>query len=314
MSAEKKKLTKRIIITLLILAALAAGVYLIARTMRSQTVDVFAVSDVFDTYWGDSQELSGTVSEGSVENIPLSEGMVKEFKVKQGDTVKKGDVLFLYDTSSYQLTLSSDQAEIAMLQSQIAQAQQDVASYRRLTPAESVTPPPTPTPKPTPITVSVVDEKTAPAEQIGGVKYYNCTEKTVVRAAVLQALQASGGKVAYRLYDGRELLGLWFVDGKDLADAWTEDTPPADWKLGEGLTLNGDGTVSIDLEATHYGTFESRLPAGDDDDWSPDPDEFHYTAAEIADMIREKNAEIKDFQRDLKKAELKYKRDQLTSV
>ena len=312
--SDRKKLTKRIVIAALILLALAAAVYLIARSMRSQTVDVFRVDQVAETYWGDSQELSGTVTEGSVENIPLAEGMVQEFKVKQGDEVKKGDVLFVYDTSSYQLTLSSDQAQIAMLKSQISSAQQDIASYRRMTPSEAVTPPPDPTPRPAPKTVAVVEENTPAAEQVDGVKYYNCTTSTVVRSAVLKALRASAGSAGFRLYSGRELLGLWLVSGADLAADYLDDWSPADWTLGEGLTLNGDGTISMDLEATHYGVFESRLPGADDPEPEPwiDPTSG-YSRAEIAEMIREKNADIKDFQRQLQQAELKYKRDQLTS-
>ncbi len=312
--SDRKKLTKRIVITALILLALAAAVFLIARTMHSQTVDVFRVDQVAETYWGDSQELSGTVTEGSVENIPLSEGMVQEFKVKQGDEVKKGDVLFVYDTSSYQLTLSSDQAQIAMLKSQISSAQQDIASYRRMTPSEAVTPPPPPTPRPAPNTVAVVEDNTPAAEQADGVKYYNCTTATVVRSAMLQSLRASAGSAGFRLYSGRDLLGLWLVSGADLAADYTDDWTPADWKLGEGLTLNGDGTISMDLEATHYGVFESRLPGADDPEPEPWEDPTSgYSSAEIAEMIREKNADIKDFQRQLQKAELKYKRDQLTS-
>ena len=312
--AKKKQTIRRIVIAALVLLALVAAVVLIARQMRRQTVNVFNVSDVSDTYWGDSTELSGMISEGSVDNIPLAEGMVESFAVKVGDEVKKGDVLLKYDTSSYQLTLSSDQAQIAMLQSQIAQAQQDISAYRRMTPSEAVTPPPAPTPKPTPATVAVVDTTTPPNEQIEGVKYYNCTVDTVVRADVLKALAASGDRVAYRLYEGRDLLGLWFVSGEDLA-RYGEEWSPDDWTLGEGLTLNGDGTITIDSAAPHYGTFESRLPGADEDDdydpWPIDPGSG-YTAAEIAQMIRDAQSSIQTYQRQLQQAQLKYKRDQLT--
>ena len=47
---------------------------------------------------------------------------------------------------------------------------------------------------------------------------YNDAERaSVFRAAGLKALAASGDRVAYRLYAGRDLLGLWFVSGEDLA-------------------------------------------------------------------------------------------------
>ena len=311
--AKKKQTVRRIVIAALVLLALVAAVVLIARQMRRQTVNVFNVSEVSETYWGDSTELSGMITEGSVDNIPLSEGMVEEIRVKVGDEVKKGDVLLKYDTSSYQLTLASDQAEIAMLQSQIAQAQQDISAYRRMTPSEAVTPPPAPTPKPAPKTVAAVEKTTPPAEQIDGVRYYNCTADTVVRADVLKDLAVSGGRVAYRLYSGRDLLGLWHVSGEELA-RFGEDWAPENWMLGTGLTLNGDGTITISPDAPRYGTFESRLPGGEEDEDEPIPFDpgSGYTAAEIAEMIRTAQASVQTSQRELQKAQLKYQRDQLT--
>ena len=85
--AQKKQTVRRIVIAALVLLALVAAVVLIARQMRSQTVNVFNVSEVSDTYWGDSTELSGMITEGSVDNIPLAEGMVESFAVKVGDEV-----------------------------------------------------------------------------------------------------------------------------------------------------------------------------------------------------------------------------------
>ena len=60
--AKKKQIIRRIVIAALILLALVAAVVLIARQMRSQTVNVFNVSEVADTYWGDSTELSGMIT------------------------------------------------------------------------------------------------------------------------------------------------------------------------------------------------------------------------------------------------------------
>ena len=313
MSESKQKHTLRtVIIVAAVLLALAAAVFLIARHMRSQTVDVFNVSDMADTYWGDSTELTVQVTEGSVENIPLDEGMVQSFAVQKGDKVKKGDVLVRYDTSSYQLTLSSDQAEIAMLKSQITEAQRDIQAYRSMKPRQEVTPPPSPTPKPLPKTLDKIEAETPAAEETDGVKYYNCTVDTTVQADALLAVREREDKVAFRIYAERDLLGLWFVSGADLKAQFEDDWAPADWVLGKGLTLNGDGTVSIDFELPHFGVFESRLPVEEEEEPWIQPDPGGYTAEELAAMIRELSASIQDFQRDLRQAELKYKRDQLT--
>lgn len=316
----KNKRIRSILIAVAVVAVLGAAVWLIARSVRSQTVSVYAVADVAEGYYQDNSELDAQVSEGSTETVPLDEGMVESIAVNVGDTVKKGDLLLTYDTSSYQLTLSSDQAEIAMLQSQIAQAQQDIAAYRSLTPSEQVvhTPAPTPTPKPVPGTYSIIAPETQISGSEDGTDYYNCTTKTVVQSKALVALRESGRTVSYRLYSGSDLLGVWTVSGAELAKAHKEDWSPKDWTLGSGIRLSGDGTVTVDFSKTHYGSFSSMIPEEEDDGaaWTPDWDEpengSYYTAAEIAEMIREKNDDINRFQRELRQAQLKYQRDQLT--
>ncbi len=308
----KNKRIRRILIAVLILAALIAGIVLIARHVRSQTVNVYAVSDVAEGWMGNNDELYATITEGSTETIPLDEGMVESFSVKKGDTVKKGDLLLKYDTSTYQLTLSSDQASIAMLQSQIRQAQQDINTYRNMTPAEQAPAAPTPPPKSVPKVQSVISPDTKPNGTEGGISYYNCTENTVVRSSAILTLRDSGETVLYRIFDGSALVGVWTVDGSDLQTRYPDEWTPEDWTLGSGVSLNGDGTVTVDFSETHYGSFESLVPTEEEDDWiEPDPGEY-YSAAEIAEMIRDKNQDIADYQRQLKQAQLKYQRDQLT--
>lgn len=308
----KNKRIRTILIAALVLAAIVAAIVLIARHVRSQTVNVYAVSDVAEGWMGNNDELYATITEGSAETIPLDEGMVESFSVKKGDTVKKGDLLLKYDTSTYQLTLSSDQASIAMLQSQIQQAQQDINTYRNMTPAEQAPQPETPTPKATPQVYALIQNGTKPSGTEDGVKVYNCTEGTVVRHEFILTLRDSGETVRFRVYDGKALVGVWTVSGKYLQTAYRNEWTPTDWTLSDGVALSGDGTVTVDFTKTHYGSFESLVPTEDEEDWfDPDPGEY-YSAAEIAEMIRDKNQDIADFQRQLKQAQLKYQRDQLT--
>lgn len=308
----KNKRVRVILIAALILAAIVAAIVLIARHVRSQTVNVYAVSDVAEGWMGDNDELYATITEGSAETIPLDEGMVESFSVKKGDTVKKGDLLLKYDTSTYQLTLSSDQASIAMLQSQIQQAQQDINTYRNMTPAEQAPVPATPTPKAAPKLWSVIQADTKPNGTEDGVGYYNCSENTVVRSNFILTLRDSGDTVRFRVYDGKTLMGIWTLSGEDLQTEYRNEWTPKDWTLSSGVSLSGDGTVTVDFSETHYGSFESLVPVEEEDDWfEPDPGEY-YSAAEIAQMIRDKNQDIADYQRQLKQAQLKYQRDQLT--
>ena len=50
---------------------------------------------------------------------PLKDSLIESVNVNEGDTVHVGDVLMVYDTTSYQLTLQSDRSRIAVLEAQI---------------------------------------------------------------------------------------------------------------------------------------------------------------------------------------------------
>ena len=122
---------KRLIVILaIVLAAALLVAFLSYRATHGGTADVYAVAEIADTGYGDSHELSGVVSEGSVENIVLREGLVQSIAVKEGDTVQQGDLLMTYDTASYQLAIDADQARITMIESQIAQSQKELQRLR----------------------------------------------------------------------------------------------------------------------------------------------------------------------------------------
>ena len=304
----KKKLNparrKALIWTLIGVLAVAALVgFLMYNSSHGGTADVYAVSDLADTGYGDSHELSGVVSEGSVENVTMREGLVKSISVKEGDTVQKGDVLMTYDTASYQLAIDSDAARVTMLESQIAQTQKELQRLRAATPSTPATPTPTPAP---PQTADAISPETAPVAVEDGVRVYACSQATVVTAAMLKDLQAGGRDAVFRVYDSGVPVGEWTVFGSILAANYAEDWVFSDWTLGEGMTLSGDGTMLIDFSAPHYGAFRTILPE--------EPETvINYTAQELQQMIAEKSAALQQEQRDLSAARIKLQRDRLTA-
>ena len=290
------------LIAVVLVAALVVG-YLIYRASHGGTADVYQVSEIADTGYGDSHELSGVVSEGSVENIAMREGLVQSISVKEGDTVQAGDLLMTYDTASYQLTIDADQAQITMIQSQIAQTQKELQRLRSTSPSTPATPTPTPAP---PQPAGTVTPDTAPVAMEDGVRVYACSQQTVVSGALLKQLQTESQDAIFRVYEDGALTGAWTVYGSILGTNYTEDWVFPDWTLGAGITLGGDGTAVIDFSAPHYGAFQTILPE--------EPEiEINYTAQELQQMIAEKNTALQDQQRELSAARIKLQRDRLTA-
>ena len=210
------------ILAILLAAAIVAGGAAIWRGVAGKPVPVYPVMNIYDTYWGDTTTLSGNVSTGAVQNVPLREGLVQSVNVSAGDTVSAGDVLMVYDTTSLELTLQSDQAKIAVLESNIQQTNRDIAKYRALKPSEEA-------PQPT---EEVIDHgplnirATVDASHFSGNgQVFQCSGNTVVTAAFLRQLRASGASVEFQLYEDNILYGSWFVDGSALPSTRAEYVP-----------------------------------------------------------------------------------------
>lgn len=101
-----------------------------------------------------------------------------------------------------------------------------------------------------------------------------------------------------------------------------EPGPYEDWIIGESLTFNGDGTVTVDYSRHQYGTLRSVIPA--EPEWQEviihDPEvnteggNYCYTRKELNEMIKEKEDYLKNRDLDLKAAKLKLEQDELLST
>ena len=99
-----KNKTKQIVAIALIVAVLlgaGGGAWYWLSHRNSEPVFVFPFEYVGMTeYWGDSQESYGPVTTDKIQTVYLSDTQtVTEILVKQGDTVKKGDLLMSFDTT-----------------------------------------------------------------------------------------------------------------------------------------------------------------------------------------------------------------------
>lgn len=131
---RKKKLI--LTVTALVLtAALGAGIWILTRG-SGDPVNVYAFQNIGMTeFWGDSQESYGPVSADKIQTAFLSDTQtVTEVAVKDGDTVKKGDVLFSFDTSLDALSLERKRLEVEKIKVQIKAAEERLAEVRNLEP------------------------------------------------------------------------------------------------------------------------------------------------------------------------------------
>ena len=136
MAAKRRKKKLLLSATALVLtAAVGAGIWFGTRG-GGEPVNVYPFQYVGMTeFWGDAQESYGPVTTDKIQTEFLSDTQtVTEVAVKDGDMVKKGDVLFSFDTTLDALTLERKRLEVEKVKVQIKAAEERLAEVRQLEP------------------------------------------------------------------------------------------------------------------------------------------------------------------------------------
>ena len=145
MKRPDTKLTGKAKKTLISVSAGAAAVAIVAGIAfgsrgRREPVGVYPFSMVGMTeFWGDNQESYGPVTTDRIQTVYLSDTQtITGVKVKEGDTVKKGDVLMTYDTTLSELELERKRLDVEKAKLQVKEAQEELARINAMKPMGDV--------------------------------------------------------------------------------------------------------------------------------------------------------------------------------
>lgn len=145
---RKGKLKKILIplIAVVLVLAIGIGVFALVKNRGREPVNVYAFQYFGMTeYWGDNQESYGPVSTDRIQTVYLSDTQtVTQVLVKQGDTVKKGDVLMTYDTTLSDLALEKERLGVEKLKLQLSDAEKRLGEINSMVPMVIPTPSPDP--------------------------------------------------------------------------------------------------------------------------------------------------------------------------
>lgn len=137
---------KKIILLVSAFAVVLGGIYFGLRSLKlknqnSKTAGVYSVAELgYDAsnVW-DSSTLSGSVTVNSEQKVYVGKTqVVSEIKVTEGQSVKAGDVLLVYDTTANDLQLELRKSELELSRVAIIDAQRELEKLKNTTPLEDV--------------------------------------------------------------------------------------------------------------------------------------------------------------------------------
>ena len=320
--------------------ALGLGIWYYFTNVKTDPVKVYPFVYMGMTeYWGDSRESYGPVTSDNIQTVFLSDTQeVTEILVKQGDTVKKGDLLMRFDTTLSEIALERKRLELEKQKLKLEDAKKKLARINSLKPSQ---------PRQEIVEVDDGDEGYVldTPYQISTNQEYDGSspgkalicwlrEDTVISNTLFQSIQEASSQ--YRTANAQQSATEEgpSPDEDDagaaiLPEAEDTDTPVADeiyahsfyvvFKVTSGNSFLGSRTVWQGMKVSEYseGQYSFQLCQAEiPDHMMLEPDEPEsgyvdsgsgYTAAEIAQMRREQLKAIKDIEFEIQLQQAEYK-------
>ena len=135
---KQKKWLKILIpvVAVALVGALGLGIWHVAGSANAEPVNVYPFEYLGMTeYWADSQESYGPVTTDSIQTVYLSDTQtVIQTLVEVGDTVQKGDLLLVFDTTLSDLALERERLAVEKLKLQLSDARERLREIRNMKP------------------------------------------------------------------------------------------------------------------------------------------------------------------------------------
>lgn len=164
----KKKKIWIPIVSLVLVAALGSGLALYFTQKPGKVVGVYDSNELITTYWGDEKSSSGPVTTDKLQTVFLSATQeVTKVHVQEGQKVAKGTTLLTYDTTLSQLSLDRKDLEIQRTKLRLEDAQDQLASIKKMKPISYTTPKPTTTKPSTTQPSTTASGSVKPKEELG---------------------------------------------------------------------------------------------------------------------------------------------------
>lgn len=341
---KKRKKLIWIPIVVLLIAGIVAAVILLP-TKELSPVYVYSMNDYLAGYmsWeGNNSTSYGNVSTDRIQPVYLTETQtITEVKVTEGQKVKKGDVLFTYDTALSDLNLQKADLEIQQKKINLKNAQEELAQIRKMKPIVYHKPPAT-----TATTKPLEEGKSPDNPENRSYLIYGGSGTQASPALCWMKSNANlSEQIMKELFENKapnsKMLYVRIQHSKgDAANAditkeygviimredvtsevtvdVTKPTQPTQPEPSEGDPAEDEGeqdsvvheSVKGNYTRTRYSisffdprnTVTSPTQPTESIDWNSG-----YTSAELASMKAEKEQEIKEMQFDIRMAEAEYK-------